>query len=78
MWCLFCDVLCIVCVYMCTVLNNRHQVATQLQLNISYQMRGMQQERTVTLVTSLGNKMSLRLAISLPAYYTDFKQKIQV
>jgi hypothetical protein len=34
----------------------------------------MQQE----LVTSLGNEMSLRLAISLPAYCCDFKQQIQV
>ena len=35
MYCLFCDVLCIVCVYMCT--DYCHRVATQLQLNISYQ-----------------------------------------
>ena len=35
MYCLFCDVPCIVCVCKC-VLNNCHQVATQLQLNISY------------------------------------------
>jgi hypothetical protein len=40
-------------------------------------MRGMQQERTVTLVTSLGNKMSLRHAIRRPAYYCDLKQQIQ-
>jgi len=36
-------------------------------------MRGMQQE----LVISLVNGMSLRLAISLPAYYCDLKQQIQ-
>jgi hypothetical protein len=35
MYCLFCDVLCIVCVCIC-VLNYCHRVATQLQLNVSY------------------------------------------
>jgi hypothetical protein len=39
MYCLFCVVLCIVCVYIyVSVLNYCHRVATQLQLNtrISY------------------------------------------
>jgi hypothetical protein len=37
MYCLFCVVLFIVCVYTC-VLNYCHRVATQLQLNISYRI----------------------------------------